>query len=231
MTRSYLVIVRANQLAALEFLWWVANLLVVRLVASLSLACLTTIGLLFFMQSLIETGAQSSTTTVPIRIVDATMPEIELEVIKEIERPQMIELVVRPPLEKQQSRLEMNTGPALPASQGPISSFSKIERIDLSISNADSEFFPLISVRAQYPRKARKMGIEGWCLIHFTVSSTGNVIEETVKIVDSEPRYFFELSCRRAVARFKFQPRMINGRGVEVPDVPYIFVFELTGPA
>ena len=86
---------------------------------------------------------------------------------------------------------------------------------------------PLLNISPNYPHNALLSEIEGWCLVHFTVSAMGGVIKKTVKIVDSEPPYIFDYSCRRAVLRFKYQPRVTNGHRVEVPDVAYLFKFEL----
>ena len=63
--------------------------------------------------------------------------------------------------------------------------------------------------------------------MNFTVSGSGGVIKETVEIMNSRPPYIFDKSCRRAVVRFKYQPRVINGQGVEVTGVSYLFIFKL----
>ena len=228
--RSFAAFMRANQLAALGFLGWFAELLVVRLVASLCLASLTTVGLFFFMQSLIATGEQSDYTPNIIKIVDATMPDIELEVIKETERPQRLDLPDEPPPDLHQRRLEMNAGPRLQISREVVSLLSKIEIRDATISIADGDMVPLVTFAPLYPKRAVRKDTEGWCLVHFTVSATGGVVEETVAVVDSEPQHIFDNSCRNAVVRFRFQPRVINGQGVDVLNVPYLFTFELTDP-
>ena len=228
--RSFAAFIRVKQLAVLEFLGWFAGLLVVRLVASLSLACLTTISLLFFMQSLIATGEQSNYTPNIIKIVDATMPEFELEVIIENERPVQIELPDKPPPGSHQRQLKMDASPGLNVSREVVSLLSNIEIENASISVADGDMVPLVAIGPYYPERALRRDTEGWCLVHFTVSAIGSVIEETVEVVDSEPQNIFDNSCRNAVVRFKFQPRVIDGQGVDVPKVPYLFVFELTDP-
>ena len=46
-------------------------------------------------------------------------------------------------------------------------------------------------------------------------------------VVDAEPPNIFDRSSERAAARFKFQPRVVDGQGVEVPGVQYLFRYEL----
>jgi len=52
--------------------------------------------------------------------------------------------------------------------------------------------------------------------------------EDSLVVVDSDPPTIFDRSSVRAAARFKFQPRVINGKGVEVPRVPYVFRYVLS---
>jgi protein TonB len=55
----------------------------------------------------------------------------------------------------------------------------------------------------------------------------GNVVEDTIVVVDAEPPNIFDRSSQRAAARFKFQPRVVDGQGVEVAGVQYLFRYEL----
>ena len=67
----------------------------VRWAISVVMAAGITTGLFYFMQYLIATGERLSDPVAVIRIVDATMPDIELDVVEEIERPEPIEEVVQ----------------------------------------------------------------------------------------------------------------------------------------
>ena len=70
-------------------------------------------------------------------------------------------------------------------------------------------------------------GIEGWVLVSFTVDPEGDVVEDSVTVVDAEPSEIFDRSSIRAASRFKFQPRVIDGEGVDVPGVQYLFRYRL----
>jgi protein TonB len=59
------------------------------------------------------------------------------------------------------------------------------------------------------------------------VDGMGNVIEDTIVVVDAEPQSIFDRSSIRAAARFKFQPRVVDGQGVDVPGVQYLFRYQL----
>lgn len=86
---------------------------------------------------------------------------------------------------------------------------------------------PLVAIAPQYPTRAAQRGIEGWCLVSFTVNGLGNVLEDTIVVVDAEPSTMFDRSSIRAAGRFKFQPRVVDGQGVAVENVQYVFRYEL----
>jgi TonB family protein len=81
----------------------------------------------------------------------------------------------------------------------------------------DGDFLPLVAIAPQYPTRAAQRGIEGWVLVAFTVNGEGNVIEDSISVVDAEPASIFDRSAIRATERFKFQPRVINGEVVHAP--------------
>lgn len=92
---------------------------------------------------------------------------------------------------------------------------------------ADGDYLPLTTITPQYPTRAAEEGIEGWVLLHFTVTSAGLVDESTITTIDAEPADIFERSAARAAAQFTFQPRVVNGVAVTVPGVQYLFRYEL----
>ena len=85
----------------------------------------------------------------------------------------------------------------------------------------------MVAIAPQYPTRAAQRGIQGWCLVSFTVDGLGNVVEESIQVVDAEPTNIFDRSSLRAAARFKFQPRVVDGEGVNVDGVQYLFRYQL----
>ena len=64
----------------------------------------------------------------------------------------------------------------------------------------------------QYPYSARRRGIEGWVRVSFTVTETGLVRDAVV--LESEPRDIFDRAALRAVSKWKFKPRVVDGKPV-----------------
>jgi protein TonB len=190
------------------------------------MAALITLGLFYFMQALIATGEGLDEPLNVVKIVDSTMPEIELEVIEEIDKPELIEEVTEI-VEEVERQVTISDGPDLNIDRSQVQIDTGLELSNASISATDGDYLPLVAIAPQYPTRAAQRGIQGWCLVSFTVDGLGNVVEESIVVVDAEPPNIFDRSSERAAARFKFQPRVVDGQGVEVPGVQYLFRYEL----
>ena len=202
-------------------------MILVRWAISMAMAAGITLGLFYFMQFLIATGEAFDERVSVVKIVDATMPEIELEVIEEIDKPEPIEDVTEQTPDTPDKQISLDSGPALNIERTSVQIDTGLELSNASISATDGDYLPLVAIAPQYPTRAAQRGVEGWCLVSFTVDGQGNVIEETITVVDAEPQGMFDRSSERAAARFKFQPRVVDGQGVEVPGVQYLFRYQL----
>ncbi len=194
---------------------------------SFALAVGITGGLFYFMQFLIATGEQLDEAISVVRIVDATMPEIELDVVEEIERPEPIEEIVEQEVDVPDKQITLDSGPSIAIARGDVDIGDGLDLTPATISSTDGDYLPLVAIAPQYPTRAAQRGIEGWCLVSFTVDGLGNVVEDSIVVVDAEPPNIFDRSSVRAAARFKFQPRVVDGQGVEVQGVQYVFRYEL----
>lgn len=201
-------------------------MVIVRWAASMAMAVMITFGLFFFMQALIATGEGLDEPLNVVKIVDSTMPEIELDLIEEIDKPELIEEITEV-VEEVERQVTISDGPDLNIDRSQVQMDTGLELSNASISATDGDYLPLVAIAPQYPTRAAQRGIQGWCLVSFTVDGLGNVVEETITVVDAEPANIFDRSSERAAARFKFQPRVVDGKGVEVAGVQYLFRYEL----
>lgn len=197
----------------------------IRWLVSLTLGAFVTIALIYLMQALISTGARMEERVNVVRIVDATMPEITMEVIRDVERPQQLEEIAPPPPTATDRNVDMDTGPSLNVQRAAVDVDIDINIGGASLGISDGEMLPLVNIQPQYPTRAAQRGIEGWCQVAFTVTETGGV--EDVRVVDADPPGMFDQASIRAAQRFRFQPRVVNGEAVPVPNVQYVFRFQL----
>ncbi len=68
-------------------------------------------------------------------------------------------------------------------------------------------------VRPAYPSRALERGISGWVDIEFTVASDGSTRDATVRA--SEPAGVFDRAALDSVARWRYEPRVVNGAVVD----------------
>ena len=202
-------------------------IIVIRWAISMVMAAGITLGLFYFMQALIATGSDLEQRVSVIKMVDATMPDIELEVIEEIDKPELIEDDTEEVEEIPERQMDMNNNESLNINFGSMEMNTGMQLSNASITATDGEMLPLVAIAPQYPNRAAERGIEGWCLVSFTVDGLGNVVEDSIVVLDAEPSSIFDRSSRRAARRFKFQPRVVDGVGVTVPDVQYVFRYQL----
>lgn len=200
-------------------------MIVIRWLVSLGLASAVTLALFYFMQALIATGGDLDQRVNVVRIVDATMPEIVMEVVREVERPEEIQQLDQPPPDVPDRNINMDGDNNLNISRDVVN-----VDLDLNIGAAglgatDGEMLPLVNIQPTYPTRAAQRGIEGWAQVSFTVTETGGVRD--VFVVDAEPAGMFDQASIRAAERFRFQPRVVNGQPVEVPNVQYVFRYQL----
>ncbi|MAM70564.1 MAG: hypothetical protein CMP91_05410 [Gammaproteobacteria bacterium] len=183
-----------------------------------------TFSLFYLMQYLISQGVSEPVSGESIRIADITIPEMELEVQRVEPRPQEPDIPEEAPdLPDLEAETMDMTGESLNVSRVEVELGDINSNVAVGIN--DTEMLPIVTVQPVYPNRALARGIEGWCLVSFTVTENGTVIDPVV--VDADPPDTFNNSSLRAVTRFKFNPRVEDGVAVPVEGVQYLFRFNV----
>ncbi len=89
---------------------------------------------------------------------------------------------------------------------------------------AEGDYLPIVRVAPVYPARALSRGVEGYVDMMFTVTTTGTVKDPVVTFSTSS---LFDRAAERAVLKFKYKPRVVDGVPVEVPGVTTRIRFEL----
>lgn len=76
-----------------------------------------------------------------------------------------------------------------------------------------------------YPRRAMSRGVEGYCIVEYTVNSDGFTQDHVP--VDCEPEGQFERSSIKALQNFEYLPGTVDGEPVDVPSLQWRFDYEL----
>jgi protein TonB len=89
---------------------------------------------------------------------------------------------------------------------------------------AEGDYLPIVRVAPVYPARALSRGIEGYVDMSFTVTTTGTVKDPIVVFSTSS---LFDRAATRAVLKFKYKPRVVDGVPVEVPGVKTRISFQI----
>lgn len=89
---------------------------------------------------------------------------------------------------------------------------------------AEGDYLPIVRVAPVYPARALSRGIEGYVDMMFTVTTTGTVKDPVVVFSTSS---LFDRAAIRAVLKFKYKPRVVDGVPVEVPGVKTRISFQI----
>ncbi len=193
-----------------------------RLPLSLLLAALVTLGLFYLMHFMISQGRGGLERFQSYSVVDFVRLKEERRV-----RAKRRALPPRPPLPK---RPPPPPPPLAVAERGPVS--MKLAPMEMprfapptvrgtpflgtlgrtAEGSADTELIALVKIAPRYPRRAALAGKEGWVKLEFTVTQTGTVKE--VKVLEAHPRGYFERAAKRALLKWKFKPKVVNGKPV-----------------
>ncbi len=77
----------------------------------------------------------------------------------------------------------------------------------------EGDVIPIVVIRPLYPRDAAISGIEGWVKIEFTITAVGTV--KTPRVIDAKPPRVFNREAIRAILKWKFKPRVMDGVAVD----------------
>ena len=89
-------------------------------------------------------------------------------------------------------------------------------KLALGAGLSDRAPLPLVRVEPRYPPKAARVGLEGWVLVTFTISTAGSVRDAAVL---KSSNAVFERAAIAAVSNWKYQPQMKEGKPVETAGI------------
>ena len=80
-------------------------------------------------------------------------------------------------------------------------------------AGGNSQVIPLVRINPQYPRNELLAGVEGWVKVRFTVEPDGSVSSPIV--IQSKPPRVIDTAALRAIKKWKFKPKVVNGIAVQ----------------
>ena len=180
-------------------------------------------GLFFIMQYLIASADPQIDEKKRTKLADIHMPEREIDTNLKEQKPDKVDDPEEPPPDMDTPDLDMDM-------DVDVINIAPTAAVDVSIassgmSTGDGEYLPIVKVAPIYPRRAQTRGITGYCIVEYTVTTSGAIRDPVA--VDCQPSGVFEKASVKASLKFKYKPRVVDGEAIEVAGVQNKITFVL----
>lgn len=196
-----------------------------RYAISIVVGSIVTVSLLFIMQLLIVTGKQALTDP-------RERHKLEFVRVKRNENLNVEDIIPEKPPKPPETPPETppqdmdNVNPDAPTIN--VAPPAVANNMDIGgpggMNIAEGDYLPIVRVAPVYPARALSRGLEGFVDLSFTVTTAGTVKDP---IVLQSTSSLFERAAVRAVLKFKYKPRVVDGVPVDVPGVKTRISFQL----
>lgn len=193
-----------------------------RIVIAAALAVVVTFGVFLFMQALISSGDADRAELEAISGIHFGPVEIPDDITAKSRRipkkppppknpppPPKMQIARSDQAVQDMPRIDVpNLDVPLVGGEGMfIGNFQQID------PKAEGDIIPVVVIRPMYPREAALAGIEGWVKVEFTITAIGTV--QDPQVIEAEPARIFNREAIRAILKWKFKPRIVDGVAVD----------------
>ena len=91
----------------------------------------------------------------------------------------------------------------------------------------DGDATPIVRIEPKYPIQAARDGKEGWVKLSFSINEIGGV--EDVTVIDAEPKRIFDKEARRALRKWKYKPKVVDGKPLRQTGLTVQLDFKMSG--
>ncbi|CAM3714428.1 transport protein TonB [Vibrio aerogenes CECT 7868] len=208
-----------------------------RWLTAIPLALFASLSLFSFMAWMVDNGVQRASEQPPALRFDMFMTE-QQETIQRRQRvvppkpevpqkPQMAHTVT--PQSPQPVAHQMSAALDMPVS-GIDTSIHGIRINGLKLSSGTGstvsrEAIPLYKPKPRYPARAERRNIEGSVTLQFDIDETGKA--RNITVISSQPKRIFDRSARRAISRWKFKAKIVDGKAVMQKEMTQTINYEI----
>ena len=200
----------------------------VRLVIGLIMATVVTLSLFWLMQYLIETADRTLNDDGAGNLVDFVRVKRDEQIERRQLKPKKPPPPDTPPPQPPTPQLD-NLNPN--AEKIAISAVPVETDIEMtggfSLGVGEGDYLPIVKVAPIYPNRALTRGVEGYCVVQYTVTRQGTT-KDPIVIESQCTSGLFHNASLNAALKFKYKPRIMDGEAVEVPGVQNKFTYEIT---
>ena len=194
----------------------------VRMIVAILMAIPVTVGLFMIMHSLIDKDFENPEVS-NTKIAELVQPDEEIKLDTTTKKPEKAEEPEEPPPELEMAKISLDMDTDI-TNTVPMASIN-LEISSTGMSSGDGEYLPIVKVAPIYPRRAQTRGISGYCIVEYTVTKSGSIIDPVA--IDCQPAGVFDRASVKAAHKFKYKPRVVDGEPIAVAGVQNKFTYEL----
>ena len=199
-----------------------------RLIIGIIMALAVTLSLFWLMQYLIETADRSLNEDGAGNLVDFVRVKRDETVKTRQLKPKKPPPPDAPPPQPPTPQLDNLNPNAEKVAIKAVPVETDIEMTGgFSLGVGEGDYLPIVKVAPIYPNRALTRGIEGFCVVQYTVTRQGTTRDPFV-IEDQCTSTLFHSASVNAALKFKYKPRIMDGEAVEVPGVQNKFTYQIT---
>lgn len=199
-----------------------------RLFIGAALGLVVTLFLFWFMQYMIETADRGLDESSRGSMVDFVRIQRDETIERRQLKPKKPPPPDAPPPQPPTPQLD-NLDPS--AEKIAISAVPVTTDIEMtggfSLGVGEGDYLPIVKVAPIYPQRALTRGVQGYCVVEYTVTRQGTTREPFV-VEDQCTSSLFHRASLQAALKFKYKPRILDGEAVEVRGVQNKFTYEIT---
>ncbi|QYJ87435.1 energy transducer TonB [Shewanella mesophila] len=199
-------------------------------IVSLLVGGAVTFALFVFMAFLVSGGAKRADTATDSPVIEISMDKQDTKVQ---DKPRV---KPKPPTPPEQ--------PPLPDTPPPDSSSDIDTNMSFNMSGVvagsantgfklgnmmtrDGDATPIVRIEPQYPIAAARDGKEGWVQLRFTINELGGV--DDVEVINADPKRVFDKEAKRALKKWKYKPKIVDGKALKQTGMTVQLDFKLDG--
>ncbi len=199
----------------------------VRLAIGLVLGLVVTAGLFWMMQYLIATADRTLNESSAGHLLDFVRLKRDESIQRRQLKPEKPPQPKTPPPQPPTPKLEDLDPSAEKIAIAAVPVETDIEMSGgFSLGVGEGDYLPIVKVAPIYPARALQRGLEGYCVVEYTVTSLGTT-KDPVVVQDQCTSSLWHRASLQAALKFKYKPRVIDGVAVEVPGVQNKFTYEI----
>lgn len=188
-----------------------------------AIAAVITFGLFVIMQALISQDSVTMTSVAPIVPLDIVYHSEDPDIIKKTKLKPPPKLKPIPNTEP--LKVGESAQPGLVGEFRPQIPIDQVQIDDQLRLGGTAQASPVVRITPKYPVGASRDGIQGWVRLAFDVSPLGTT--ENISIIDAEPKRIFNREAKRALAKWKYRPKKVDGKAVAQSGFEVVLDFKL----